>query len=246
MFQRSSPQAIRRCTLGLLLGCFGCADPSSTSSGTSPVALEEESDVDEAAAPSLDTGGQPAELPAPEDTLSAQDSEGHQSRGEGEGDALDATDAEATWGADVALPSPPSDTLESASFPDDGSAPTDIATSVDDALEEGPDTGAEPALTCAEELITLTPANNEHFEFYELCVSEGLSDEAALKLVDPTLYCGVAGFFAGCKAEGELGCHGDLEFAPPSGPSLSDGCWSTLCALSEMPGVRVIAGGHWL
>ena len=99
---------------------------------------------------------------------------------------------------------------------------------------------------CDAEVLSLTPSNPEHYEFYELCFSNGSTSEAELKTIDPTLYCGVSGIFAGCKADAEIGCHGDLVYDTPGSDALSADCWSTLCTLSHHPGVRTIAGGYWL
>ena len=99
---------------------------------------------------------------------------------------------------------------------------------------------------CDLEVIAFTQDNPEQFEFYELCVDLSGVSEAELQAIDATLYCGVSGMFAGCKSGGELGCHGDLLYAAPGSKAISDVGWATLCGLSTLEGVRVIAGGYWL
>ena len=89
-------------------------------------------------------------------------------------------------------------------------------------------------------------SNDAQFEFYELCVASGGTSEAALQVIDPSLYCGVSGIFAGCKATNEVGCHGDLDYATPGAKAISDAGWATLCTLSLLEDVRVIEGGYWL
>jgi|GEM_PF-3552596 len=88
--------------------------------------------------------------------------------------------------------------------------------------------------------------NPAKFEFYELCVKKDAADlEATVQAVDPTLYCGVAGVFAGCHELDEVGCHGDLEFVGDT-KVLTPAKWAELKALSLLDIVARIGGGYWL
>ncbi len=88
--------------------------------------------------------------------------------------------------------------------------------------------------------------NAQLFEFYELCVKKDAPDaEAAVQALDATLYCGVAGVFAGCDAETEVGCHGDLDFVGAT-KVLTAAKWSQVKALSLLEIVTRINGAHWL
>ena len=99
---------------------------------------------------------------------------------------------------------------------------------------------------CDTSKLRLTQANPEMYEFYELCVPAELSDPAAgLRIVDPTLYCGVAGVFVGCDRASEVGCHGELTYVPGS-RRISDTKWAQLCALSLRDEVSRIGGGHFV
>jgi len=94
--------------------------------------------------------------------------------------------------------------------------------------------------------IGFTQDNPSAFEFYEICLPAG--DAAAVdavKAVDPSLYCGVAGHFAKCDTIGEVGCHGDLSFTGGT-KSIDDATWERLCALSLKKVVTGFGGGYWL
>jgi hypothetical protein len=107
-----------------------------------------------------------------------------------------------------------------------------------------PDEDTQPA-ECNFDKLELTQDNPEMYEFYELCIPDNLpAVEDQLKLIDPTLYCGVAGGFAGCTA-GETGCHGDLEFEQGT-KAITDSKWHQLCQLSLKPPVSTIGGGHFI
>jgi len=67
----------------------------------------------------------------------------------------------------------------------------------------------------------------------------------AVQAIDPSLYCGVAGNFAGCAEHGESGCHGTLGFE--DGTKVIDpDSWARLCALSLEKVVTRFGGGYWL
>ena len=94
--------------------------------------------------------------------------------------------------------------------------------------------------------LTLDQDNAPQFEFYELCVKKDAPGvEAAVQAIDPSLVCGVAGVLAGCDAETEVGCHGDLEFVA-GGKALPPAKWAQLKALSLLDAVTRLAGGYWL
>ena len=170
--------------------------------------------------------------------------------GEDKGDANESSSDDALFPSDT-LPEEDMDTNANAS---QGDAP-DLETIEDDADEgldiaaedtDSPDTTGDPTSACMTEHITLTQANPEQYEFYELCVAAEGATEDALKAIDPSIYCGISGIFAQCQSTKELGCHGDLTYADPGLKTISESGWSTLCELSLQEGVRIIAGGYWL
>jgi hypothetical protein len=104
--------------------------------------------------------------------------------------------------------------------------------------------------SCNQNKLLLTQANPEKYEFYELCIPkdydlDGGSPQEAVKAIDPSLYCGVAGNFAKCDPQTEEGCHGDLAFVPDS-KKIADAKMLQLCSLSNLSFVSRIAGGHFL
>jgi len=89
--------------------------------------------------------------------------------------------------------------------------------------------------------------NPQAYEFYEVCVRRnGVDPAIELREIDPTLYCGVSGHFAGCDRETEEGCHGDLEYAGPNTRRIGDAKWAQLCELSVHPFVLRMGGGHFV
>jgi hypothetical protein len=104
---------------------------------------------------------------------------------------------------------------------------------------------AEPA--CDPGVLAFPQDNPQLYEFYEVCVPrDAVGAEAELRRIDPTLYCGVAGGFAGCDRTREQGCHGDLTYAGPDTRRIGDEKWAQLCALSVHPLVTRVGGGHWV
>ena len=95
--------------------------------------------------------------------------------------------------------------------------------------------------------LQLDQTNAAQYEFYELCIpnTDVAAVEAALKGIDASLYCGVAGGFAGCAAATETGCHGDLAFDGAE-KRITDAKWAQLCLLSQQPAVSTIGGGHFV
>lgn len=90
-------------------------------------------------------------------------------------------------------------------------------------------------------------SNAPAYEFYEVCVPKDLDGPLmVLKDIDPSIYCGVSGFFAGCDTDTETGCHGDLAYDAPGSKFISDGKWKQLCAISLLDFVSKIGGGHYL
>jgi hypothetical protein len=104
-----------------------------------------------------------------------------------------------------------------------------------------------PLLPCDTTKINFTPANEPQYDFYEVCIPR-ISPrplEGLLKSVDPSIYCGVAGGFAHCNRETEIGCHAELEFLPGS-KRITAGKWRQICAISRFDFVSRIGGGHWV
>jgi hypothetical protein len=94
--------------------------------------------------------------------------------------------------------------------------------------------------------LTFDQDNTPLYEFYELCVKKNAPDvEAMVQAIDPTLYCGVGGVFAGCDPSTEVGCHGDLDYVSGS-KVLTDAKWAQLKALSLLDAVTRVAGGHYV
>lgn len=99
---------------------------------------------------------------------------------------------------------------------------------------------------CDPDVIGFPQDNPRAFEFYEVCVPRSAVDpQETLRALDPTLYCGVAGGFAGCDREREVGCHGDLAYIPGT-RHISGEKWRMLCALSVHPLVVRMGGGHFV
>ena len=87
--------------------------------------------------------------------------------------------------------------------------------------------------------------NTPQYEFYELCVPKDSAEAvSAVQALDPSLYCGLAGAFAGCDAT-ENGCHGDLAFEAGT-KTLTPAKWTQIKALSLLDVVSRIGGGYWL
>jgi hypothetical protein len=137
------------------------------------------------------------------------------------------------------LPAPPDGVEELP--PVEDVPPTEEVAEVAEELHE--DTGSVGE--CQPEKINFDQSNVPMYEFYELCATgDKAAAEAAVKAIDPTLYCGMAGVFAKCSGN-ETACHGDLDFIVPT-KEISDEKWATLCHLSSLPFVTKIGGGHWL
>ena len=101
---------------------------------------------------------------------------------------------------------------------------------------------------CDTSKLGLTQDNPEAYEFFELCIPKGGGQDALtaeLQAIEPSITCGVAGFFAKCDKGSEVGCHGDLQYEGAS-KVISDEGWATLCELSAVPNVTKIAGGHYV
>ncbi|MBM4371234.1 MAG: hypothetical protein FJ098_06245, partial [Deltaproteobacteria bacterium] len=106
--------------------------------------------------------------------------------------------------------------------------------------------GGAHLVPCQEAKILLSPDNPQFYDFYELCVAAGAGDvEATLQAIDPSLYCPVGGVFADC-GEDEMACHGELEYVGMGTGDISAEKWAQLCALSMLPVVTKIAGGHYV
>lgn len=120
----------------------------------------------------------------------------------------------------------------------------ELTDSEDTSNDIAPDEDTQPA-ECNFDKLELTQDNPKMYEFYELCIPDNLpAIEDQLKLIDPTLYCGVAGGFAGCTV-GETGCHGDLKFEQGT-KKITDQKWHQLCQLSLITLVSTIGGGHFI
>lgn len=99
---------------------------------------------------------------------------------------------------------------------------------------------------CDPAVIGFPQDNPQAYEFYEVCVPRGAVDpQAELQAIDPTLYCGVGGVFAGCDREREVGCHGDLDYVAGT-RRIADEKWQMLCELSVHPLVTRMGGGHFV
>lgn len=112
------------------------------------------------------------------------------------------------------------------------------------------DPSTRTCVECRTDKMSISRPNSELYEFYEVCIPKDFdwdvgSPEATVKAIDPTLYCGVAGGFAGCDPETETGCHGDLAF-DPGGKVISTDKWAQLCGLSRLAFVSRIGGGHFV
>jgi len=97
---------------------------------------------------------------------------------------------------------------------------------------------------CDTDKIALTQANPQKYELYELCLPKD-ADPAAVKAIDEKLACGVAGVFAKCDSDTQMGCNTALKYEPGT-KTLSAEMWAQLCALSLLSDVSNIAGGHYL
>ena len=113
--------------------------------------------------------------------------------------------------------------------------------------EEGETCGANTytCSSCDESKINFTQDNYPAYEFYEVCIPDGMADAiAALQQIQPGIYCGVAGVFVGCTG-GEVGCHGEFEFQQGN-KKLTDASWEEICAISALDSVSKIGGGHYV
>ena len=107
-------------------------------------------------------------------------------------------------------------------------------------------TNTHQCASCNMDKLKLTQDNPQMFEFYELCAPADMAGLAQqVQAIDPSLYCGVVGGFAGCKTGVETGCHGDLSYQPGT-KQLTDIKWQQLCQLSMLPFVSTIGGGHFV
>jgi hypothetical protein len=187
------------------------------------------------------------------------------------GDAVSPGDSSAVDDTTETVPNLPDATLiadvpptleetEDDVFTADTSPPTPDTTSTEDSAEPMEDTSEpDPAdttniagdtttnITCDPSKMGFTQANDAFYEFYEICIDQDASDEAQEVLfeIDPSLYCGVSGAFAGCSGSIHLGCHGDLEFVGAT-KEITEAKWAQLCALSIQDSVHIIGGGYWV
>lgn len=98
---------------------------------------------------------------------------------------------------------------------------------------------------CNEAIINFTQNNYPAFEFFEICVPDDMSEAVtALQAIQPEIYCGVAGGFAGCS-DTETGCHGEFDYQPGI-KKLTDECWAKICQMSMLEFVSKIGGGHFI
>ena len=100
---------------------------------------------------------------------------------------------------------------------------------------------------CDPAKISLTQENGGNWEFYELCATgpSAAAVQAALRTLDATISCGVAGVFARCE-EGQIACHGGGFQRISDHGMLDDASWGRLCDLSMRGDVHRIVGGHYL
>jgi len=101
---------------------------------------------------------------------------------------------------------------------------------------------------CNTKIIGFTQGNSaKKYELYELCFKAGDTvTEALLKKMDAGLNCkqSSGGVFAKCPS-GTWRCLGALKLNYPA-KDITKAHWATICAMSWLPSVSKIAGGHHL
>ena len=100
---------------------------------------------------------------------------------------------------------------------------------------------------CDRNKIDFGRGNPDAFELVYLCIDEAFPEpEALLGRFIPSIQCGLAAPYPDCDPGSQLACMSELEFQGPGDRAIDQDFWEGLCAISRLPVVQKMHGGHYL